>query len=243
MTQDRTNTIAQGGATAVLHAGNARFELVRIPPGEFDMGSFDGEAKHTANEAPVRRVRITRAFYLGRCEVTRGQYASVMGAGADPAGDPLPMSDVSFAQAQAFVERLSAITQAAVSLPTEAQWEYACRAGAPVGTDLQRVAWTRENAGGTAHPVGSLQANAWGLHDMLGNVWEYCTDFIDDYATMDDTDPVGQVTGRDGAMRGGGWMHGAEHCRPAVRLISDDMFGGAGIRIAVSADAASEGLS
>jgi formylglycine-generating enzyme required for sulfatase activity len=128
-----------------------------------------------------------------------------------------------------------------VRLPTEAQWEYACRAGTQTRyysgqteADLGRVGWYSENSEGRAHPVGQKEPNVWGLYDMHGNVWEYCADFIDDYTTMPLTDPVGRVTPSGGAMRGGGWMHGPEECRSATRMISDDMFGGAGLRIALN---------
>lgn len=207
------------------------------------MGSPADEEGHASNEDPMRGVRISEAFYLGRFEVTRGQYRTVMGQ--VPVGaheDALPVSHITYADAGEFVRRLSDITHVPVRLPTEAQWEYACRAGTRTRyysgaseANLGLAGWYSGNSEDKPHPVGQKQPNAWGLYDMHGNVWEYCADLIDDYATMPDLDPVGRTTPRRGAMRGGGWMHGAEDCRAATRLVSDDMFGGAGFRIALRA--------
>jgi len=244
MSQDIRGVFAKGASLATLRAGALEIDLVRIPPGEFTMGSPEEEEGHAPNEVPARRVRLSKAFYLGRFEITQAQYRAVMGeVPGDAEGDTLPVSQITYADALEFCRRLSSTANVEVRLPTEAQWEYACRAGTQsrycsgsTEADLGRVAWYSGNSEGKAHPVGQKQPNAWGLYDMHGNVWEYCADFIDDYATMPKTDPVGRITPRHGSMRGGGWMHGPEYCRAATRLISDDMFGGAGFRIAVSAD-------
>lgn len=244
MSEDIREAMAIGAAAVTLHAGEVRIDLVRIPAGEFMMGSPESEEGHMPNEAPTRRVRISKAFYLGRYQITQGQYRAVMEKPpGEPADDRLPVSQITFAHALEFCRRLSSVTHLQVGLPTEAQWEYSCRAGTqtryfPGSTesDLRRVAWYRENAEGKAHPVGQKPPNAWGACDVHGNVWEYCADFIDDYATMASTDPVGRIMPRHGAMRGGGWMHGPEECRAATRMISDDMFGGAGLRVALTAD-------
>jgi formylglycine-generating enzyme required for sulfatase activity len=223
-----------------LEAGPVRIELVRVAPGEFTMGSPEEEPGHAENESPARRVRISRPFALGRFPVTSAQYGMVMAS--EPDGDALPVSQITFAEALEFCRRLSAAAGADVGLPTEAQWEYACRAGTDTPywsgsgeEDLARVGWYSANAGDGAQPVGLKPANPWGLHDVHGNVWEYCADFVDDYAAMAEVDPIGRVTGARGAMRGGGWMHDAADCRSARRLISDDMFGGAGFRVALPA--------
>jgi len=243
MSSDIGEALAKGAPAGTLRADSLQIELLRIEPGEFTMGSPQSEKGHAPNEEPARRVRISRAFYLGRFEITRAQYRAVMGeprGGAD--GDTLPINNINYTDAQEFCRRLSSAAKVTVRLPTEAQWEYACRAGTQTPyysgsteADLARVGWYSGNSEGKAHGVGLKQNNAWGLNDMHGNVWEYCADFIEDYATMAGTDPVGRVTPRHGAMRGGGWMNGPEDCRAATRLISDDMFGGAGFRITVSA--------
>jgi formylglycine-generating enzyme required for sulfatase activity len=150
------------------------------------------------------------------------------------------VSQITYEQAIDFCRRLSQLAGVPVTLPTEAEWEYACRAGTGTAysagssvADLDRVAWYDGNSSGRVHPVGEKPGNAWGLHDMHGNVWEYCADFFEDPEAIDGTDPVGERRDWRGAMRGGGWMHGAADCRSARRLVSDDMFGGAGLRIRV----------
>lgn len=240
MSQDIRGVFTKDASLATLRVGALEIDLVRISPGEFTMGSPEDEEGHAPNEAPARRVRLSEAFYLGQFEITQAQYRAVMGevpGGAD-GKDTLPVSQVTYADALEFCRRLSIIANIEVRLPTEAQWEYACRAGTysrycsgSTEADLGRGAWYSGNSEGKAHPVGQKQPNAWGLYDMHGNVWEYCIDFIDDYATMPKIDPVGRITPRHGAMRGGGWMHDLEDCRAATRLVSDDMFGGAGFRI------------
>jgi formylglycine-generating enzyme required for sulfatase activity len=244
MSEDVRGALANGMPSLTLRTGAVQIELVRIPPGEFMMGSPADEVGHAPNEAPMRRVHISKVFYLSRFEITQAQYRAIMGEmPSDAEGDTLPISQITYANALEFCRRLSISAKVEVGLPTEAQWEYACRAGTQTRyysgsteADLERVAWYSGNSEGKVHPVGQKQPNALGIYDMHGNVWEYCSDFIDDYATMTSADPVGRVTPRQGAMRGGGWMHGPEECRAATRLISDDMFGGAGFRVAVSVD-------
>ena len=228
----------------ILRAGAGQVELVRIPPGSFLMGSRPDEPGHLRNEGPQRRVRISNAFYIGRFEITRAQFREVTGRTPEgPAGDTLPVSGISYSEAIDFCRRLSATANLTVRLPSEAEWEYACRAGTATpyysgssDADLAQVGWYSENSDHRAHPVGEKQPNAWGLYDTHGNVWEFCADFIVDYAQMADTDPIGIVSPRTGAMRGGGWLFGPEKCRAATRLLSDDMFGGAGFRVAVNGD-------
>lgn len=218
------------------------FQLVRIEPGEFMMGSPPEEEGHQANEEPVRLVKITKSFYLGRFEVTQAQFKAVMGFNPSVTqGDMLPVEQLMYPQAVEFCKRMSLRLSVKVSLPTEAQWEYACRAGTRTRfysgdkpEDLARVAWYKENSGATIHPVGEKEPNAWGLYDMHGNVWEFCADLISNYATMPALDPVGRVQPEIGAMRGGGYYYPPEYCRAAVHLLSSRRFGGAGLRIAIN---------
>jgi formylglycine-generating enzyme required for sulfatase activity len=242
MSEDIRRAMAKDASTLTLRVGALQLALVRIAPGEFTMGSPVDEEGHSPNEEPQRRVRISKGFYLAQYQITQAQYQELMGdTPGDSEGPTLPVGQITYADALEFCRRLSIAVNLEVHLPTEAQWEYACRAGTQTRyysgqteADLSRVGWYSGNSEGKAHPVGQKEPNAWGLYDMHGNVWEYCVDFIDDYATIPDTDPVGRVTPRHGAMRGGGWMHGIEECRAATRLISDDMFGGAGFRIAMN---------
>jgi len=238
----QAGTTDMSADTMDLNTGTSKIELVRIMPGTFMMGSPPDEQGHARNEEPLRRVRISKEFYLGRFEITQAQFRDVMGqAPAGEEGDVLPVR-TRYANAIEFCRRLSSTANVNVRLPTEAEWEYACRAGTgtpyysgTTETDLAKAAWYSGNAEGKPHPVGQKQPNAWGLYDMLGNVFEYCGDYIEDYAKLPGTDPVGLVGPRNGAMRGGAWLYGPEQCRAATRMISDDMFGGAGFRIAVSA--------
>lgn len=240
-TQDIRKAMAAGAAEVELRAGPVSFELVWIPPGEFMIGSHPEEQGHRPNESPRRRVRLTKGFYLARFEVTQHQYKSLMGRSPSSfRGDALAQDQITHPRAIEFCEEVSRLTGLNVVLPTEAQWEYACRAGTTTRfytgdtlADLERAGWVSENAGDTVHPVGLKAPNAFGLYDMHGNVWELCADFLGDYATISTEDPVGPPGQRGGAMRGGGYTHDADDARSASRLKSDAMFGGAGIRIAV----------
>jgi formylglycine-generating enzyme required for sulfatase activity len=241
MSDDARDAMARGAPKAALRVDALTTDLVRILPGEFIMGSPATEEQRALNEVPTRRVRISKSFYLGRFATTRAQFNAVMGWVPGKADDDrLPVCQISFADALEFCRRASAASQVEIRLPTEAEWEYACRAGTQTRyssgsteADLAIAAWYSANSEMRAHPVGQRKPNAWGLYDMHGNVWEFCIDWIEDYATMPRTDPVGRITLHHGAMRGGGWMHGSAECRCATRLISDDMFGGVGFRIAV----------
>jgi formylglycine-generating enzyme required for sulfatase activity len=158
--------------------------LMPIPTGTFTMGSIDGDV----DERPVTRVTISAGFWMGKTEVTQGQWRSIMGnnPSAFKGDDQRPVECVSYADAQAFCRKLTERERAAgrlpdgyvYALPTEAQWEYSCRAGTTgqYAGDLDMIAWYRANSGGQTHPVAQKQANAWGLHDMQGNVWEWCAD-------------------------------------------------------------------
>ena len=198
-------------------------EFVLVPGGEFDMGSTSGEA--TPEEQPVTRVRISRAFYMGKHEVTQGQWEAVMGSnpsGFVDCGTDCPVEWVSWDEAQEFVRRLNELEgETRYRLPTEAEWEYAARAGTTgerYSSDLDSIAWYSDNSGGRPHPVGSKQANSFGLHDMLGNVMEWVQDWYEFYPGGTVTDPAGPSTGRFVVMRGGSWWFGGDYCRASLRL-------------------------
>jgi formylglycine-generating enzyme required for sulfatase activity len=241
MTNDPKRAMARAEPWVTLRVGATALELVHIPPGRFQFGSAATEPGRRPTEVPVRPVTISRGFYLGRTPVTQAQWRAVMGSiPHQPLGDDLPVAQVSYGNALQFCARLTTLTGARVRLPTEAEWEYACRAGTLTRywsgdgeADLARVGWYRGNADGRAHAVGEKPANPWGLSDMHGNVWQYTADAIQDFESLSAVDPVGARTDWQGGMRGGGWMHDADSCRCAARLVSDDMFGGAGLRVAV----------
>ena len=204
-------------------------KFVLIPSGEFMMGSPEDDPDKEPNETPQHRVRITRPFYLGVHEVTQAQYEKVMGE--NPArfeGPALPVIMVSWNDATAFCAKLSK-TDARFDyrLPTEAEWEYACRAGTTTryscGDELDpQYAWFG-GAGGNGdektHPVGQKRPNGWGLYDMHGNVWEWCQDWWDAgyYANLPSDDPAGPPRGSFRVLRGGGWVGLPGYCRSASR--------------------------
>ena len=201
-------------------------KLKLIPAGTFMMGSEDGDS----DEKPVHQVTLTRPFLLGVYEVTQEQYERVMGVNpSDFLGSDNPVDRVSWEDAVEFCQKLSALPQEkraghVYRLPTEAEWEYAFRAGTTTkysfGDDesqLGEYAWFGDNAGKKTHPVGEKKPNAWGLYDMHGNVWEWCQDWYGGYPSVAVTDPTGASTGSLRVFRGGGWHGPAEFCRSAAR--------------------------
>jgi formylglycine-generating enzyme required for sulfatase activity len=198
-------------------------KLVLIPAGEFEMGSNVAEGSNY--ERPVHRVRISEPFYMGKYEVTQAQWEAVMGT--NPSyfkGNPnRPVEGVSWEDVQAFIKRLNRQEGWEVCrLPTEAQWEYAARAGTTTewyDNDLDAIAWYRENSGYKTHEVGQKWPNAWGLYDMLGNVEEWVQDWYasDYYRHSPTVDPQGPDAGALRVYRGGGWSLGARYVRAAFR--------------------------
>jgi formylglycine-generating enzyme required for sulfatase activity len=245
----------------VVQTNSIGMKFALIPPGQFDMGSsqelIEQELRARAGdrwitdrvpfEAPRHRVRITKPFCLGVTLVTQEEFQHVMGR--NPSlfkGDPrMPVDMVSWENAAEFCRRLSELpgenrAKRRYALPTEAQWEYACRAGNPgpwcfsnpaaslLTPEEERLvaeyAWCRGSTGGGKHPVGQKRANAWGLYDMYGSAWEWCQDWLDmRYYSRSPTDnPAGpsapvQAAGPAHVTRGGGYHSGAAECRSAFR--------------------------
>lgn len=240
--------------------GGVAMDLVRIRAGEFVMGSGEEEGK--PDEHTARRVRISRDFYLGKYPVTAEQYRAVLGEEPSKlAVSPQhPVDNVSWADACRFCQRFrsylvehpdslgdASLRLENVALPTEAQWEYACRAGTasrwPFGDDralLVEYGWCDKNSGRKTQPVGQLKPNAWGLFDMLGNVWEWCRDWHGSYAEAAADDPQGPAAGQRRVLRGGSCTYYASDCRPANRHTAEpnDRTPNYGFRIAVEAAAA-----
>jgi len=203
-------------------------KLVQIPAGTFAMGSPADEVGRQPNEGPQTKVTLTKDFFLGATAVTQGQWTAVMGSNPSHfKGDTLPVETVSWDEATAFCQKLTERERAAgrlgmgyaFSLPTEAQWEYACRAGTtgPYAGDLDAMAWYSKNSGSTTHPVGTKKPNAWGLFDMHGNVFEWCADWYAPYSGGVLTDPAGPVSGSARVYRGGRWGTVGAICRSAHR--------------------------
>ena len=196
-------------------------ELVYCPAGEFAMGS-PPEEKMRQEEERVHKVRITRGFYLGRTEVTQAQWSSLMEVNRSrDKGDRLPVQNVSWKEASEFCRRLSQREGKSYRLPTEAEWEYACRAGAQGAWEpadpVQDQAWFADNSDETTHPAGTRKPNAWGLLDMLGNVAEWCSDWYAPYEASPASDPGGPAEGTARVVRGGSWRHFRPMLRPAAR--------------------------
>ena len=204
-------------------------KLILIEPGAFTMGSTSPESD--PDEEPVHGVTITRPFYLGMFEVTQKQYQKLMGANPSRFRGPnLPVGQILYADAVEFCRRLSANEGVAYRLPTEAEWEYACRAGATTayfwGDEFDaRYAWASPNSGGTTHEVGTRLPNPWGLYDMSGNVWEWCADwYADRYPAGPQTDPMGAPDGTYRVLRGGDWEFGPRRSRSAQRYWQEPAF-------------------
>ncbi len=226
-TSNQPTTVSAGKSYTETVNGIA-IEMVQIPGGTFQMGSPDNEYGRDSDEGPQHQVTVS-AFAMGKYEVTQGQWKAVAGLpkvkidlNADPSnfkGDTLPVERVSWEEAKEFCERLSKATGKNYRLPTEAEWEYACRAGATgaYAGNLDEMAWYSSNAGDKTHPVGQKQPNTFGLYDMHGNVWEWCADWYGNYSNGAQTDPTGPSTGSLRVRRGGFWSNNAANLRAAVR--------------------------
>jgi formylglycine-generating enzyme required for sulfatase activity len=206
-------------------SGGEDFFWMGSPEGE--LGRYDGEMLH--------KVKLTQGFWMGKYPVTQRQWEAV--AGDNPShfkasGGDAPVENVSWDDIQSWLQKANRVAgRVGLRLPTEAEWEYACRAGTRSalnsGQDLvsedgycphlDQVGWYDENSDYKTHPVGELSANAWGLHDMHGNVWEWCQDWYGDYSSGVSTNPTGASSGSSRVLRGGSWYVNARYCRAAYR--------------------------
>lgn len=216
----------------IMLPGNIPMDFVYVAPGSFRMGSPEGEIERHGDENPIRMVHITKGFYLGKFEVTQAQWATIMGENPsvfrvfeDAAQHPVDM--IAWDDCQSYLEKLNTLGLGKFRLPTEAEWEYACRAGTETryywGTDstdwqVHEYAWAFSRAEGRSHPVGMKKPNAWGLYDMSGNVWEWCQDWRTNvYDPADTLDPKGAETGTKKIYRGGSWFNEPSALRSANR--------------------------
>ncbi len=217
-------------------------EFVKIPAGSFVMGTVEEKAAQLKEkgywksfyecETPAREVKITKPFLISKCEITQAQWKAMMGRNPSAfKGDQLPVNSVKFWEVQNYIRNLEQQTDGKYRLPTEAEWEYCARAGdaglfgmekngQPVSFEtLNGYAWHRENSGERPHPVAEKHPNAFGLYDMLGNVWEWCSDWYecDAYTKLDNTNPRYTDNSPEKVLRGGSWGVDPNICRVSFR--------------------------
>ncbi|HOD49409.1 MAG TPA: formylglycine-generating enzyme family protein [Candidatus Hydrogenedentes bacterium] len=197
----------------------AGMDFVWVPPGTFLMGSPLGEEDRYEDEVQ-HQVAIPEGFWLGKTQVSQAQWKAVTRSHpSEFQGNHLPVECVNWNDCRGFIQKLNAQSEGVFRLPTEAEWEYACRAGTTTAycfgddaSNLGDYAWYDENSERTAHPVGRKKPNGWGLHDMHGNVWEWCEDLV-----VYPTDVKGAPSGDCRAVRGGSWSDFPRACRSANR--------------------------
>jgi len=236
---NRSSTSPSPSNLPRTRTNQAGIEFVLIPPGSLMMGSTNGEA----DEKPVHQVTINYSFYMGKYEVTQAQWQAVMGNNPSTfkdCGGNCPVDSVTWADAQNFINKLNESNDGfRYRLPTEAEWEYACRAGTTgdYAGNLSEMAWFAENSGNRTHAVGEKQPNAWGLADMHGNVWEWCQDWYHETYSGAPSDGSAWLSGgeqKSRVLRGGSWGNkDAASLRSASRSRNtpDNRFYDKGVRI------------
>ena len=235
------------GDVRVIDLGRGvKLEMVYIRGGTFQMGSPESEQPRGNDEGPVHPVELD-GFWMGKFEVTQEQYQQITGKNPSHFKDAKnPVEQVSWNDAKAFCDTLSQKTGQAFRLPTEAEWEYACRAGSQTAysfgdseSQLGDYAWYDRNSGRRTHPVGGKRPNAWGLYDMHGNVYEWCGDWYDSdyYKNSPRKNPTGPSSGSSRVNRGGSWISSPWGCRSAFRYRGTPgiTFNYLGFRVAASA--------
>ena len=231
------------------HLGNGvHLEMVRIPSGKFALGSPTNETGRRENESPISEINVP-AFYMAKFVVTQEQWVAIMGSNPAIFRENLqaPVENISWLEAQDFCQKLAAKTQHLYRLPSESEWEYACRAGTNTAyhfgdspTELADYAWFVDNANKRSHPVGAKVPNPWGLSEMHGGIWEWCEDVWHDNFNGAPADGSAWVL--DGytsrrVRRGGSWSNEAKLCRSASREWhwQSDRYNDIGFRVVISA--------
>lgn len=215
------NIPADSNSSAPAADSPIAIELVAVPNGCFQMGDQD-----------VRHEVCLDDFLIGKYPVTQGQWRQVMGNNPSyfsSCGDDCPVEKVNWNDTQEFIRRLNALTGRSYRLPTEAEWEYACRSGGKQqqycgGDDIQPLAWHEGNAEGKLHPIGQKLPNALGIHDMSGNVWQWVQDWYGSYPTDSTRNPQGPPWGHYRICRGGSWQLPAWYLRSTFRFLQDPGF-------------------
>ena len=213
------------------------FTMIKVKAGTFTMGATEEQTGAYDNEKPAHQVTLTKDYYLGETEVTQALWYAVMGqkpssdgtawSSSYGLGDDYPAYFISWNDCQKFITKLNQLTGLTFRLPTEAEWEYAARGGNKATTQtlysgsntIDDVAWYLYNSSSSTHIVAGKSANALGLYDMSGNVWEWCSDWYSRsyYSSSTQTDPTGPTGGSSRVLRGGSWYSSATYCRVAIR--------------------------
>ena len=230
-----------GDKHEVTLPGNVKLPMAWCPPGQFRRRNDSGDSQ----EKPTHVVTLTKGYWMGVTPVTQAQWRAVMGS--DPShfkGPNPPAEQVSWDDATTFNAKLTRLVGRVMRLPTDAEWEYACRAGTTTECQtgdgeaaLKLAGWYVGNSGGQTHEIGQLAPNAWGLHDCHGNVWEWCVDWFPDatYHRGYCTDPTGLDGGSARLLRGGSWPESATRCRSAYLVSVEPATQGRGLGFRVAA--------
>ena len=209
-----------------FYANGVPFDMVEVRGGTFRMGATSEQGRDAkSNEKPVHSVTLS-GYYIGKTEVTQVLWEAVMGINPSRfKGDYLPVENVSWDDCQEFIRKLNSMTGQNFRLPTEAEWEFACRGGNNSrgykysgSNNLGSVAWYDGNSGNKTHPVGTKAPNELGIYDMSGNVWEWCSDWFANYSSGAQTNPTGPYGGSRRVCRGGSWYSFVRCCRSSIRI-------------------------
>ena len=224
-------------SNGTLTVNGIKYNMVWVEGGTFRMGATSEQGSEISDEKPVHSVTLS-GYYIGKTEVTQALWQAVMGS--NPCyfeGDDLPVEQVSWDDCQEFIRKLNSLTGQNFRLPTEAEWEFACRGGNNSrgykysGSNyIDNVAWYDGNSGDKTHPVATKSPNELGIYDMSGNVWEWCADWYGDYSSGRQTNPKGPYGGSGRVNRGGSWYNFARNCRSSIRIddyptYRDDLLG------------------
>lgn len=224
-------------SNGTLTVNGIKYNMVWVEGGTFRMGATSEQGSEISDEKPVHSVTLS-GYYIGKTEVTQALWQAVMGS--NPSyfeGDDLPVEQVSWDDCQEFIRKLNSLTGQNFRLPTEAEWEFACRGGNNSrgykysGSNyIDNVAWYDGNSGDKTHPVATKSPNELGIYDMSGNVWEWCADWYGDYSSGRQTNPKGPYGGSGRVNRGGSWYNFARNCRSSIRIddyptYRDDLLG------------------
>ena len=224
-------------SNGTLTVNGIKYNMVWVEGGTFRMGATSEQGSEISDEKPVHSVTLS-GYYIGKTEVTQALWEAVMGINPSRfKGDYLPVENVSWDDCQEFIRKLNSMTGQNFRLPTEAEWEFACRGGNNSrgykysGSNyIDNVAWYDGNSGDKTHPVATKSPNELGIYDMSGNVWEWCADWYGDYSSGRQTNPKGPYGGSGRVNRGGSWYNFARNCRSSIRIddyptYRDDLLG------------------